>query len=670
MIESECLDNLNQVKALLEDGDVKSYVNVKLANGDNSLHILADKITNDNFDKIFDMMKILVGYGCNANFPNNDRKTAFFIIMEKIPKLKKRKELLEYFLKNANIDFYSHQSEEIIEMVLNQKLKFELPEREEVHIDFDSMVDLLNSFEINKFETLFPFFKKAACDDTESYLDACAYFLESAVKKSLINIVDLLIDYGIDVNRIAPNSKQKVPPAFLACAEAKPAILRLFLIHTKIKLTYEDVNGKRKTLLHEFFKEQRNRSYASFRRSDNREMSKNQKKCFDLIMSHPKCNQHFINAMNEDSLSAIYYAVKFKNDYVTLALLKNGAYIGNVISGIRKSLLEEFLNTTITTNGRFHDDEELEIKIDYSFLSPPCNTSKKKAVKKTNKQTEIDMPKQDENVQILSCDGHEQYAEEIRPLQRLADNSELQSLLAHPTIASFILLKWCKISFLVYINMIIILSFLLTFIAFAYLCQNLPDDEKSTNFYYIFFQVTSCMSLACLIIRELTQVALSIKNYLMSYKNWIDICLVGFALTILGFERDLPNHVSRLLRTFVILLATAEYFSILGMVPILSISIHTKIFHKICGTFMKSLAFYSMLIIAFAFSFYNLQGDKFDKDNDKFFTFGRDNTTNDIPVTNSTRNERFNNFYTVGSSIIKSFVMLTGELETSYVSRK
>lgn len=91
-------------------------------------------------------------------------------------------------------------------------------------------------------------------------------------------------------------------------------------------------------------------------------------------------------------------------------------------------------------------------------------------------------------------------------------------------------------------------------------------------------------------------------------------------------------------------------------------------FKKVCMTFVKSLMFYSVMIIAFAFSFFSLQGDKFAKDNQKFITGFRDNTTNDIPVTNATRNERFNNFHTVGSAIIKSFVMLTGELETSYVS--
>jgi hypothetical protein len=105
----------------------------------------------------------------------------------------------------------------------------------------------------------------------------------------------------------------------------------------------------------------------------------------------------------------------------------------------------------------------------------------------------------------------------------------------------------------------------------------------------------------------------------------------------------------------------------LKQVPILSISIHTKMFKKVCMTFVKSLMFYSMMIIAFAFSFFSLQGDKFAKDNLKYMSGWRDGT-NDIPVTNATRNERFNNFNTVGSAIIKSFVMLTGELETSYVS--
>lgn len=391
------------------------------------------------------------------------------MILEALPKLKPqfRRELLDYFLKYGDVDFYTHRSDEIIEMVMNQKLKFALPEREEVKIDFESMQELLSSGNINKFETLFPFFK-ATCEDSEVYADCCAVFLEMAVEKSLINIVDMLVDFGIDVNRIAKASKFKHPPPFIACSSAKPEILRIFLLHPKVKLTF-DSDGVRKTMLHQFFDEHKKQTYSSFRRSDSREMTKKQKKCFDLLVDHPKCNQHLINAYDENGLPAIYYSVRFKNDYVTMHLLRNGAYVGTVINGIRKSLLQEFLDSTITTNDRFYDDEELEIKIDYTFLSPPCKyqTAKKRAKKskstpqsQESKETSISIPptrpKSPEQVKILSCDSHEQYSEEMKPLMKLAESPELQHFLIHPTIASFILLKWNKLSFLVYINLIMI----------------------------------------------------------------------------------------------------------------------------------------------------------------------------------------------------------------------
>lgn len=641
-----------------------------MENGQNSLHILAETLDDDNYETIFEMMKILISHGCNANFPNYDGKTAFYITLEKLPQLKSRKEVLDYFLKYADVDFYTHRSDEIIEMVMNQKLKFQIPERDDVSIDYDSMMQFLDEVNINRFETLFPFFK-ASCADTEIYADCCSSFLEVAVQRSLINIVDLIMDYGVDVNRVAKLSQAKIPPAFLAAENANPGILKLFLLHPKIKLTFDN-DGVRKTLLHQFFDEYKKQTYAMFRRQETNEMSTGKKKCFDLLMEHPKCNRTLINAFDEVGLPAIYYSVRYKNDYITIKLLKNGAYVGTVINGIRKSLLEEFLNSTITTNDRFNDDEDFEIRIDYNFLSPP---GKDQAVKKRGKkpppkseETQIPIPKSPEHVKILSCENHEQYSEEIKPLKKIAESLELQHFLGHPTISSFILLKWNKISFLVYINLLMIVMFMATFIPFIVLCQTIPEEERSGSFSYIFFQVLSFISLSTLIAREATQAMLSIRQYVFSYTNWIDICLMVSSLVILLFESKIPNHVSRILRTCIILLAAAEYFNLLGMVPIMSVSIHTKMFKRVCLTFMKSLAFYSMMILAFAFSFYTLQGDKFDKDNMKFRREGPDNSTNDVPVTNATRNERFNNFNTVGSSIIKSFVMLTGELETSYVS--
>lgn len=179
------------------------YVNVKVG-GQNSLHILAESLTADSCDKIFPMMKILISYGCNANFPNYEGKTPFLIVLEKLSQIKEastRREILDHFIANANVDFYTHKSEEILEMMVNQKLKFPLPEKEVFTANYESMIQLLRDGDINTFEKLFSLFK-GFCEDSDTYKEYCTEFLEIAVERSLINIVDLLIDFNVDVNRI------------------------------------------------------------------------------------------------------------------------------------------------------------------------------------------------------------------------------------------------------------------------------------------------------------------------------------------------------------------------------------------------------------------------------------------------------------------------------------
>lgn len=229
VIESQCVDNLKEVSNLFSYYDAHEklqsngttaahnietlkyspYVNVKDQNSKNSLHILAESLTADSFDVIFPMMKILLAHGCNANFPDHDGKTSFFIVLEKfqfIKEAKTRKEILDYFLSNAKIDFYSHRSDELIEMVMNQKLKFQVPEKEDFQANYENMMQLLVNGDINSFETRFSLFK-SFCEDSETYAECCASFLEVAVMRSLINIVDLLIDFGVNINRIPKGMK-------------------------------------------------------------------------------------------------------------------------------------------------------------------------------------------------------------------------------------------------------------------------------------------------------------------------------------------------------------------------------------------------------------------------------------------------------------------------------
>lgn len=644
---------------LADSKHCSSYVNVKQKNGENSLHILARVITNDNAHEIFEMMKILISNGCNANYPNIDDKTAFLTVLEslQVEKVVNRREIFNYFVENGDIDFYSYRSADMIEMARKENVNIVLPERENFSFSFESMKKLLENFNINKFETLFKSFK-AMCTVSELYQEACTVFMEIAVKNVLINIVDLLIEHEADVNRIAKNSEVNVPPSFVVCVDANPALLNLFLSNTKTKLSYEDNSGIHQTLLHQFFK--------ITQKSGQQEFSNEQKKCFDFVMDNPKCDRNLINESDEKALPVIYYAVRYKNDYATMRLLLKGSYIGPVISSIRLNLLEEFLDSTITTNDKSYDEDNNELKINYNFLWPPGA-----------QKMHVNRKKRNENIhhsEAAICETADHYSEEVQPLAEIALKSELRHLLAHPTIASFILLKWNKISFLVYINMIIILSFIFSFMPFVYLCQNLEEEVKNTNVFYSFFRVTSLISILCFIIRELTQAMLSIKNYIFNLSNWIDICLMSLATVVLLFETLLTNNWSRMLRTIVILLATAEYFSILGMVPIMSISIHTKMFRKVCTTFLKWLAFYSMLIVAFGFCFYNMQGDKFQKDNLARKTAAMNaNSTTDVnaddnfkPPTDELRSDRFNNFYTIGEVSNLHKQIIYGFVETFF----
>jgi hypothetical protein len=107
---------------------------------------------------------------------------------------------------------------------------------------------------------------------------------------------------------------------------------------------------------------------------------------------------------------------------------------------------------------------------------------------------------------------------------------------------------------------------MLSFIPFTVLCQTLTEEEKSGHIGYIFFQVMSFITISLLIVREMTQAMLSLRQYVTNYSNWIDICLMSSTIVILVFEGTIPNHASRILRTCIILLATAEYFNMLGMV--------------------------------------------------------------------------------------------------------
>ncbi|CAG9806961.1 unnamed protein product [Chironomus riparius] len=675
VIDSQCIDNLKAVENLFSINKIKAksspYVNVKDSTGRNALHMLAELLTNESFETIYPMMKLLIIHGCNINAANNEGKTPFSIVAEKVHQLEKADDITIYLVENGDVDYFLHENNEVLKKILNQEAT-KHKEKKDLVVNYESMLELLTEGDINKFETKFKFFKNSITS-TDKFNEHCSDLLEIAIINSLLNIVDLLISNGMDVNRISGLSSNGLPPIFRAYKNSNIGILNALIQQPNIKL-HVDRFGHKFTLFHHFFdefKEKSNKtSFKNFVYS--REMSQDENKCFNFLLTNKStCSHKYLNEKDEGIYSVLSYSVHYKMDYMTIELLKAGAYVGPVIKKIRKSMLVELLDNCISTDNHFLDDKDFEIKLNYGFLIPPV-----KAEKSATKDEET-------KLEIAKIIPLKKNYEEMKPLSDIADDVELRRLVTHPVLSSFILLKWNKINFLVYVNLFMILFYMFTFIPFIYLLQeSIENSIRSRNseiilnvssfgsnfrpkstIYYVFY-ILSCISLLLIIARESSQFFLSIKQYFMSRSNWIDMILILCSLAILFRVFDHKNpHQLRIFCTIVTMLTVAEYFSLLGYLPVLSVSLHTKIFKKVLMTFLKSLAFYSILILGFALSFHTLHGDKFITD----IRNGNTTIPGDIYPTNHTRNERFNNFYTIQLSVVKSFIMLTGELEGSYV---
>uniref|UniRef100_A0A1B0GJQ5 Ion transport domain-containing protein n=1 Tax=Lutzomyia longipalpis TaxID=7200 RepID=A0A1B0GJQ5_LUTLO len=134
-------------------------------------------------------------------------------------------------------------------------------------------------------------------------------------------------------------------------------------------------------------------------------------RCFDILVQHPKID---INQKDNSGSTALHYAVRYKEEKATRALLDKNTYIGTrnrfqdlPITDINPSILEEYFDSRITTNGKRAGDEELEIYFDYSCLFPPdvCKTSEK-------------------------------FCEEMVPIYEMTKSTDLRHLLKHPLISS------------------------------------------------------------------------------------------------------------------------------------------------------------------------------------------------------------------------------------------
>lgn len=240
--------------------------------------------------------------------------------------------------------------------------------------------------------------------------------------------------------------------------------------------------------------------------------------------------------------------------------------------------LQKYLDECITAKPRKFGDEEQEIIIDYNFLVPPKK--------------------------------FEEFGPEIEPLENITKHQELRPLIAHPVLASFLYLKWSKLTFLFFLNLIMFSLFMLSLGYYIILSQTMSPQEQSESSLFGFFKAFSVISTIMLFLRELLQLILSPFSYLKSPTNYFEVALVVFGLILVSQDSE-PNTVHmRILRAVTILLIAYEFLQLIGTLPYLNISTHMVILKKVALTFLKSLLLYSILIISFALCFFTLFGGR------------------------------------------------------------
>lgn len=464
-------------------------------------------------------------------------------------------------------------------------------------------------------------------------------YLQYACDFGMPKVVQALLGLDADPNGICPSNARY--PVFIAAFRGFADIVQLFLASKITGIRYQTTGG---TALHEVIKgsdENHNSLDVNTELCDHR-------RAFDALLAKSEASpfELDINHADDKGNTCLHYAAKMGGRDYTLALLDAGAYVGkrNVLgdpplADISPKILESHLDKCIKNNGKSPKDVNYEIIFAYNFLCPP-NVYKQKDADSCQGRLEGQEDYVPENVP------------ETDPLLYISQVPELRPLLKHPVLTSFLHLKWFAIKQYYKVNLAFYIGFwalltVYTLLTFKIGVQNsnlsLTQQnvtEFSTNKIpfssdaAVYLWVIVLGFLIALTVRELFQLISSPVAYVTSLENWLEVALVVLTSVLLLCEMScmsIRNQVSAI----VILLSWGELILLVGRHP--ALATHLEMFKRVTKNFLEFLVWYSILIVAFALSFYMLFRN--DADND-------------------------NKFNDPGSATFKTIVMLTGEFDT------
>ncbi len=121
--------------------------------------------------------------------------------------------------------------------------------------------------------------------------------------------------------------------------------------------------------------------------------------------------------------------------------------------------------------------------------------------------------------------------------------------------------------------------------------------------------VSLLILIVVLVAREVLRIMVSLKRYVLSPENWIEVSVIFLVSTILLFDRgsfDLKRHLAAV----AIVLSWAQLITLVGKHPKLNrYNIYVVMFYKVMKTFLFFLCWYAFFIVAFGLGFYIMLHD-------------------------------------------------------------
>lgn len=626
-VESHDSANIGTLLKTSSSLGIKCLTDVKYANS-TPIITLCGQITDDNYQKLFACIKVLIKYSANLNISNARGFTPIHtILVRKQHELNytNKQELLTYMFDNVHgIDIDSHrngQARELLEQLLPGR-SFPRTHNDFPQWNFNTLMDCLRTEKEAEFLSGLNQITESYGNEYPTSLIGLFSSIENdetllilACKKGLSVAVERMLQLGANVNY--SNSQQK--PIEYACKGGYWTIIEILLKSPGI-----DVENVETPLL----------SIVVNKNEKNPTANRNFNKCLELLLAHPTID---INQKEANSdLTALHYAVRNKDTDIIHCLLESGAFIGirnrfnqMSISNIDPSLLESHFDRCITTNDLRRADENFEIEFDYKNLVPP-------GLQRVN------------NTANTEKSAITAFSDEISSIEYIASTKELKHLIEHPLISSFLFLKWTRLAFAFYTNFALFVAFVLSTTLYILVCLDMKPELQSIR---DALQFLTAILLVYIVIREIVQFYHSPSSYVKSIGNYVDLLLI--ALTAITLWTD---GTIRQIGASIILLMAYELFVLAGSLPFGVYSTHFVMFKTVSLSFLKSFALYAIIIIAFSLSFFTLLHKRDEPSMD-------DNGNVKIE-----EDDDINRFGNVQSAVIKTLVMLTGEFDAASIN--